>query len=252
MITNLPGMSDAFPQHVLCVLGSGEDLSEIERIAEEHAFALDHEYSGTEHDDRMPHAFAASGAAVSFDDADWAAVEAHDTVAYLLGAPMMRELAATTSQRLLAATAALLRGGALAVKHEGSCLTHGRERWLSIAGDADDATGEALAIALVNAWVKRPIRDGEVSRSCGMHLLGAPEVEIEIHDDMSSGDRRTYLDVLALYLLTDPRAKEIEDGEGFRLAEDAPRWILRTGDCYFEDPDDLSYNPYGYVRLTRP
>ncbi|WP_026411089.1 hypothetical protein [Actinomadura oligospora] len=246
-------MSDAFPQHVLCVLGTGLDLAEVERVAAGFGgFVLDHEYSASEPDDRMPEAFAASGAAVSFEDADRAAVESHDTVAYLLSAPMMRELAADTSRRLLAATAALLRSGATAVKHEGSRLTHGRERWLGIADDASEATGEALALALVEAWVKRPVRDGEVSRTCGMHLLGAPEVEIEIHEDMSARERRVHLDALALYLLTDPRGEEIEDGEGFRLTEDAPRWILRTGDCHFEDPDDLSFNPYGYVRLTRP
>ncbi|MEV5572053.1 hypothetical protein AB0L06_18575 [Spirillospora sp. NPDC052269] len=246
-------MSDAFPQHVLCVLATGLELSEIERVAAEYGgFVLDHEYSAAEPDDRMPAAFAASGASVSFEDADRAAVESHDTVGYLLSAPMMRELAADTSRRLLAATAALLRSGATAVKHEGSRLTHGRERWLSIADDASDATDEALAAALLDAWVKRPIRDGEVSRTCGMHLLGAPEVEIEVGEDMPVRERRIHLDALALYLLTDPRAKEIEDGEGFRLTEDGPRWILRTGDCYFEDPDDLSFNPYGYVRLTRP
>lgn len=71
-------------------------------------------------------------AAASFDEADRAAVESHDTVGYLLSAPMMRELAADTSRRLLAATAALLRSGATAVKNESSGLTHGRNRWASL------------------------------------------------------------------------------------------------------------------------
>lgn len=54
------------------------------------------------------------------------------------------------------------------------------------------------------------------------------------------------------YLLADPRAQEIEDGAGFRLTEDAPRHVLRTGDCDRYDEDDLFFNPYGYIRLTRP
>lgn len=228
-------------------------LAEMERVAGGFGgFVLDREYSETEPDPRMPGAFEASGAAVSFEDADWDAVEDHDTVGYLLSAPMMRELAADTSRRLLDATAALLRAGATAVKSESSGLTHGRARWLDLAERASGAADEELAAALVSAWVKRPIRDGDLLYSCGMHLLGAPEVEIEDGDDLAPGDARTHLDALALYLLTDPRAEEIEDGAGFRLTEDAPRWILRTGDYDPDDFDDLDFNPYGYVRLTRP
>jgi hypothetical protein len=250
-------MSDAIPRHVLCVLGSGLDLSEIERIAADYGgFVLDREYSETEPDPRMPKAFKASMAEASFDETDWAAVESHDTVGYLLSAPMMRELAADTSRRLLAATAALLRSGATAVKNESSGITHGRDRWLALADLAAAAEGEDLADTLVTAWVQRPIHDGEVLYSCGMHLLGAPEVEIEVDEEQLTDDGLpdlvTHLDTLATYLLTDPRAEEIEDGAGFRMAEDAPRWLLRTGPYDRCDEDDLFFNPYGYVRLTRP
>jgi hypothetical protein len=248
-------MSEAIPRHVLCVLGSGLGLSEMERIAAGFGgFVLDREYSEAEPDPRMPEAFEASMAAASFGEADWAAVESHDTVGYLLSAPMMRDLAADTSRRLLEATAALLRSGAAAVKNESSALTHGRDRWLALADRAAGAQDEGLAGALVAAWVKRPIHDGEVLYSCGMHLLGAPEVEIEVDEERMTEDRLpglvAHLDTLAVYLLTDPRAEEIEDGAGFRMAEDAPRWVLRTGTCDRYDEDDLFFNPYGYVRLT--
>ena len=250
-------MSEVFPRHVLCVLGSGMGLAEIESVAGGFGgFVLDEEYSEAEPDPRMRGAFEASNAKVSFDEDDWAAVEAHDTVGYLLSMPMMRELAADTSRRLLAATAALLRSGAGAVKNESSGITHGRETWLALADRAADAKDEDLADALITAWVKRPIHDGEVLYSCGMHLLGAPEVEIEVDEGQLTRDGLpdlvTHLDALAIYLLTDPRAMEIEDGAGFRLAEDAPRWLLRTGACDRYDEDDLFFNPYGYVRLTQP
>ncbi|WP_157420493.1 hypothetical protein [Actinomadura kijaniata] len=250
-------MSDAMPRHVLCVLGSGLDLAEMERTAAGFGgFVLDREYSETEPDPRMPDAFEASMAAVSFEQADRDAVESHDTVGYLLSAPMMRELSVDTSRRLLAATAALLRSGATAVKNESSGIAHGRDRWLALADEAADAEAEDLAAALVAAWVKRPIYDGRVLYSCGMHLLGAPEVEIEADEGRLTQDGLPdlvcHLDALAIYLLTDPRAAEIEDGAGFRLTEDAPRRLLRTGPCDRYDEDDLFFNPYGYVRLTRP
>jgi hypothetical protein len=246
----------AIPAHVLCVLGSGMELSDMERIAGGFGgFVLDHTYSADGPDARMPEAFEACRA-TSFTDADRAAVESHDTVGYLLSAPMMQELAVDTSRRLLAATAALLRGGAVAVKNESSGITHGRAEWLRWADEAADATGEDLAGALTGAWVKRPIRDGQVLYSCGMHLLGAPDVEIEVGEEQLTGDRVAdlvmHLDALAIYLLTDPRAAEIEDGAGFRLTRDAPRRLLRTGACDRYDQDDPFFNPYGYVRLTRP
>ncbi|WP_433469093.1 hypothetical protein [Spirillospora sp. CA-128828] len=249
-------MSEVSPRHVLCVLSSELGLPEMERIAAGFGgFVLDREYSEEEPDPRMPDAFEASLAAASFDEADWAAVESHDTVGYLLSAPMMRELAADTSRRLLAATAALLGSGASAVKNESSGITHGRDRWLALADLAAGAENEDLADALVSAWVKRPIYDGQVLYSCGMHLLGAPEVEIEAErEDLTDDDLPDlvmHLDALAIYLLTDPRAEEIEDGAGFRMTEDAPRWVLRTGTCDRYDEDDLFFNPYGYVRLTR-
>lgn len=244
------------PRHVLCVLGSGLDLSEVERVASGFGgFVLDREYSESEPDPRMPEAFEACMAATSFDDADWAAVESHDTVAYLLSMPMMREMAADISRRLLAATAALLESGATAVKNESSGIAHGRERWLALAERASGAEAEDLADALITAWVKRPISDGKVLYSCGMHLLGAPDVEIEAEASQPTRDELAdlvmHLDTLAIYLLTDPRAEEIEAGAGFRLTEDAPRWLLRTGACDRYDEDDFFYNPYGYVRLTR-
>lgn len=250
-------MSEVSPRHVLCVLASGLGLADIERVAAGFGgFVLDREFSEAEPDSRMTEAFEASMAAASFDDADWAAVESHDTVGYVLSAPMMRELAADTSRRLLAATAALLGSGATAAKNESSGIAHGRDRWLALAERAADAKDEDLADALITAWVKRPIFDGQVLYSCGMHLLGAPEVEIEVDEEQLTAeelpDLVAHLDTLAIYLLTDPRAKEIEDGAGFRMTEDGPRWLLRTGTCDRYDDDDLFFNPYGYVRLTQP
>ncbi|TDC42371.1 hypothetical protein E1281_36245 [Actinomadura sp. KC345] len=254
-------MTDVTPRHVLCVLGSGSGsgfgLADMERIAAEHGgFVLDREYSAGEPDPRMPEAFEASMAGERFEQADRDAVESHDSVGYLLSAPMTRGLAADTSRRLLEATAALLRSGAAAVKNESSGTAHGRDRWLALAEQAAEAKDEELAAVFVNAWVKLPIYDGEVLYSCGMHLLGAPDVEIEVDEEQLTEhgvpELAMHLKVLAIYLLTDPRAQEIEDGAGFRMTEDAPRHILRTAACDRYEEDDFFFNPYGYVRLTHP
>ncbi|MGW3469431.1 hypothetical protein ACWDKQ_13385 [Saccharopolyspora sp. NPDC000995] len=47
-------------------------------------FSLDREFSVQEHDPRMPDAFDARLAGLTFTDADWDAVDEHDSVAYVL------------------------------------------------------------------------------------------------------------------------------------------------------------------------
>ncbi|WP_010308677.1 hypothetical protein [Saccharopolyspora spinosa] len=238
------------PLHVLCVLGTGMNFDAVERVAGAVGgpqFSLDREFSVQEHDPRMPDAFEACLAGLTFTDADWDAVDEHDSVAYVL-AKGGQEHAPYISERMLAVVAELFeRLGATAIKSESSGLAHSRETWLALAEDA------AKPDALRRAWVKRPIHSGDVLHSCGMHLLGVPDVELETEgllDESRLGEWVELIDGLAGYLLTEPRAAEIRDGEGFRLAEDAPRWLLHQHACDRYDDEDIFFNPYGYWRLT--
>ncbi|MEH1097653.1 hypothetical protein [Micromonospora sp. CPCC 205561] len=251
------------PRPVLCVLGVGLDFEAVGRIAAEAGraagFTLDDEYSEQEHDPRMSDAFEASLAGASFTDADREAVEAHDSVAYVLSRPLrafamppelLRPTLLGVSRAALAVSAALLRAGATAVKNESSGVAHGRDRWLCLADEAAAATtGAELAGVLYRASVKRPIRAGGSLYSCGMHLLGAPDVELPA---TAGGveERVALMDTLALYLLTDERAAEMADGEGFRRTVDSPRWLLEHRPDDRHETDDLFHNPLGYWRLT--
>ena len=238
-----------YPRHVLCVLGNRIDLDDVGELVRAAAAGVtfDPAEARTEPDPRMPVAFQASLANATFTEADVAAVAAHDTVAYLLSPPIHRVSARGIAARMLALTATLLRAGATAVKNESSGLTHGRDRWLAIADAAAAApTEDHLTLSLYDAWVKRPIQGADgVLYSCGMHLLGAPEVEVV---DGTVDDVPT-IDAFAGYLLLE--APDLEDGEGFRPAVGAPRWTIehRPSDRYAED--DFFYNPFGAWRLTR-
>ncbi|MEQ4300865.1 hypothetical protein ABNF97_05640 [Plantactinospora sp. B6F1] len=245
------------PQHVLCVLGAGLDLDVVARLAAEIGgpdCILDTEYSRPEPDSRMVASFRSSLGSPSFTDADRRAVREHDTVAYLLSPPATRQTAIEVSRRMLALTAALLRAGATAVRNESSGLAHGRDRWLDLADRAAATTDDpTLAVVLHRAWVKRPITDGVAVYSCGMHLLGAPDVELRAGPPTGPAEvdaQVRVLDALARYLLTEPRAGQIRDGETFALAADAPHWVLGSRGCARYDPDDLYRNPYGYWCLT--
>ncbi|GAA3520180.1 hypothetical protein GCM10022220_71130 [Actinocatenispora rupis] len=236
------GMSDDEPlygaQHVLCVLGAGPDLGTIGALGADAGFRLDREYSSDAPDEAMPAAFRACADA-TFGEDDRDAVAAHGSVGYLVGPRFLPPgTEDAVARRALALVADVLRAGAVAVKHESSLVAHGRERWLALAADGDTA----------GAFVRLPIRSGNLLYSTGMHLLGRPDVELA-HD----GDRTRVpewvelMHALVAYQVVDD--EPMADGEGFRLAPDAPRWVLRRTGCTRFEPDDLSYNPYGYWRL---
>ena len=208
------------PRHVLCALGAGLDFGAVERIAKEVGgpdFSFDDEYSEPAPDPRMVSAFRNCMADRSFTDADWEAVESHDSVAYLMGPPMIRDRSLDVSRRLLAVAAALLRDGATAIKNESNALAHGRDRWLTLADRATGGDGPALVEALYRAWVKGPIGEDGLFMSCGLHLLGQPDVEVSTRSHAPE-EVIELIDALGLYLLTEPRAVQMRDDEGFRIA----------------------------------
>ncbi|MFD9038600.1 hypothetical protein [Streptomyces bottropensis] len=42
----------------------------------------------------------------------------------------------------------------------------------------------------------------------------------------------------------------VQDGEGFRIAPDAPLWFMNRLECERFEEDHFFHNPYGYWRLT--
>ncbi|MEV7230587.1 hypothetical protein AB0M79_26725 [Polymorphospora sp. NPDC051019] len=246
------------PRQVICVLGTGLDLDLVEKLVAEvggPGFSLDREFAMTTPDPRMLQSFESCLTNATFTAADRQAVSGHDSVAYILSPPMGdKDMSFHVAARMLALTAALLRAGATAVKCESSGLTHGRDRWLELADLAADAPSLAdLTKILYYAWVKRPLSDDDRMYTCGMHLLGEPDVEIEadgLADPERLDDWVELIDGLAVYLLTEVRTPDIRSGEGFRLAPDAPRWILTRRACHRYADDDFFYNPYGHWLLT--
>ncbi|ALG12659.1 hypothetical protein [Kibdelosporangium phytohabitans] len=242
------------PRHVLCAIGSGLDFGAVEEVVRQAGglgFTVDREYSEHEADPRMADAFKACMAEASFTDADWAAVAEHDSVTYVLSPPMTAETSVDVSQRVLAVVDALLRNGVTAVKNESNGLAHGRDHWLTLAGQLAGADEDFAKILLHSAFVKRLISDGSLCYTCGMHLLGVPEVEIDTAGVAGTPDERADLaDGLAIYLLTEERAGRIQDGEGFRLSAESPRWLMHSYPCDRYEDDDFFHNPYGAWRLT--
>ena len=143
---------------------------------------------------------------------------------------------AATSLRLVKR---LLDLGARAIKCESAGLTHGRERWSSLASQDDPG-------ALYGAWVRRPLASHGLLYSCGMHLLGFPDVELA---GVSATDAVELIDGFSLYQLIDRPGDRLLAGHTFSLRSTAPRFRLRRTACERYERDDFFHNPQGYWRL---
>ena len=251
-------MAKILPRHVLCILGQWSELDSVEAIVHQVAgadFELDREYSQLTPDSRMVKAFEVSYDRVSpsMTEEDWQAVPEHSAVAYVLSPPMPKSSAMNISGQALQAIAALLQEGGVAAKGESVGIAHGRDHWLNLAEEYKQALSEddkhSQGAKLYWAWVRRPLLDNDrsVMYSCGMHLLGHRDVEIDSSLDLD--EALEWIDLLGLYLAADDPQRPIKDGEGFRLTDSRPRRITRLHSCERYEPDEFFFNPYGYIRL---
>lgn len=249
-------MTTVIPRHVICVLGKWRDLDGITAtIQRTDGFELDRQFSQLSPDTRMAAAFDAcyDRVAQSMTENDWRAVREHTAVAYALSPPIPREQAAEISGLALLLTAALLQAGGVAAKGEGAGIAHGRAQWLKLAADFSRACEHgdtwAQGAILYRAWVRRPIVSPAeaVYYSCGMHLLGKPDIEIDSSLDVTAAIE--WIDLLGLYLAADRPTRPLKDGEGFRPTDEGPRRIMRFRSCQRYEEDEFIFNPYGYIRL---
>lgn len=244
------------PRNVLCVLGAWKSLAPVARLVRESGsgFELDDEHSQLEPDRRMMSAFDAAADRVrpSLLREDRAAILNHRAVIYLLSPRLPVGEAQQLSAQALALVQALFDAGATAIKSESSGIAHGAARWRQLARRVSAAaSGDRLerASALYAAWVRRPIRDGALLYSCGMHLLGEHDLELGPGEQLT--DDLGWMDLLALYLLAEKPGRGLVDGEVFRQRPEGERRILRLRACERYQPEDFAFNPYGYWQLER-
>lgn len=213
------------------------------------SFVLDRELSGLRPDARMSAAFeaAADGVAPSISEDEWIAIERHSAVAYVLSPPICARDARAIAIKTLAVVEALFGAGASAIQCASAGIAHGRDTWLRLAEMSRSPDAIRRGVALMHAWVRRPLSDREVHYSRGMHLLGEPDVEIGL--DLAEPDALEWIDALAVYLLTEKPASGVRDGESFRrTSSDRPR-TLRARSCARYAEDDPFFNPYGVLRI---
>lgn len=247
---------------VLCVPGRFGSREEVEALVPGFGFELE-----PGHDDRMVDAFAASAQSEA-DAAAFARIGDHTAVVYLLSGSVGRDEAESVAEAMLSAACALLDAGGLGVKCESSGTAHTEGAFRALAAEVeaardalaqDDLDEDAtltlrhkLVSALYDAYVERPIADDHDVYTCGMHLLGAPDVVIAASAIASEDDPgcvdASDLDAFALYVLAEPLARaEVT----FRTTEDAPAYAVSPEPCTRYPDGDEFMNPLGYLRLTK-
>jgi hypothetical protein len=161
------------------------------------------------------------------------AIITHRTAVYLHAEGGSLELA----RAALEGTAALIRGGGVAVnvKSSGRMQTH--KNWLALA---DGGGNYALYEAYVQVY---QVRTGY--HTCGMHLLGYPDASLV--GDFSESEARQTLDSFLLYLLDEqPR---LASGHTVSVTADAPRFRLMHRDEDLFTRNQVFYNRNGRWHL---
>lgn len=234
---------------MICILH--DDLDALAKVVVRFAgFVLDREFSIDTPDARMRGAFEASmdRVAPSFTKADWSKIERHKAVGYVLSPRLARANARKVSTAALRLVDAAFGAGARAAKGESSGIAHGARRWRTLAAQLRGKGTDAASEALYQAWVRRPIADDDVLYTCGMHLLGLPDVEIT-KDVAPPLEALRWLDAFGLYELREVPQTKLRAGHTFRPDAEVDSRMLERRDCGRYEPDDYFFNPHGYWRI---
>jgi hypothetical protein len=242
------------PRIVFCVLGGADLVSKAQPILE--AEGIEHDW--LERDERMVPAFKASASRydTSLEAEDLASIAGHAKLLYVLSKNFTAQEGPVISRSFLRLSRRLLEAGGLALKCESSGIAHGRSRWLELARKTE---GDDFCSALLHAYVQMPISNGDDYYTCGMHLLGMPDLIVSdtlLREAYGSTKNHGYTAVnlfgtFALYLLAECPDGQFKSGDTFATDAESPSFRVMWENCTGYDEDDLFFNPFGRWRFAK-
>jgi hypothetical protein len=247
------------PRIVLCVLGDETFPARAAEAVPKAGIELE---AGPA-DPRMLGAFraAASPWEKPLSPLEIAGIAGHRSVVYLVGPAMTAADAPVVALDFLASAAKLFEAGAVAIKSESSGLAHSRQRWLELAAaatGASDTDPEAQYrrwSALFSAHVQYPIAADDSYYTCGMHLLGHPDLIVEtaaaerLWGAKGMARSAELLESLALFLLAECPPGTFGHGHRFSTGNGEPSFLVLWEECTSYEEDDFFFNPFGFWRL---
>jgi hypothetical protein len=138
---------------------------------------------------------------------------------------------------------------------ESSGIAHGRARWLELAREAEIADSWS---ALFRGYVQLPIQNGDDYYTCGLHLLGQPDLIASgtlLREAYDSTEDQAWMAVhlfraFACYLLAECTPGRFASGHTFSLDAASPRFRVLWEDCAGYEEDDFFFNPFGRWRFA--
>lgn len=254
------------PKIIMCVPVLNDDAQKLETIVKEEGV----EYELVARDERLADSFksADSPTQPSLTDHDIELINEHTSVLYFLGKNMTASQSAAIATDMMQVGKRLLEAGGVAIKCESSGLSHSKRRWLELtarlerglAAGAESAPAVDYWLGLFLAYVQLPIRFGDDLYSCGMHLLGKPDMvatSAQMKEAMSQcGSQATPIhetiklfDEFALYILAECPEGTFGNGHTFSVEADAPKFVAAWEKCTDYEESDFFFNPFGRWRF---
>lgn len=237
------------PKLVLCLVGPKAFETKARALMQTRE--IEHEFRGA--DARMREAFEFSrlGASPDLTASELDLIARHKCVLYLVGPNYPSPAALETVVPLFGLAAELLDLGATGLKCESSGLAHGTHNWRALfAAIADASDPRARWGALFDALVQFPLGDKTDTFTCGMHLLGKPDL-IAAEGVLPLQELVRLFRTFGVYQLAECVPGAFASGHTFSTSASAPRFRATWEPCRGYDEDDLFFNPYGRWRLVR-
>jgi hypothetical protein len=245
------------PRFVTCCIGEWASFDSLKKIITQfgNGFEFDDQHSALETDDRMERAFDScwDRVAPSHTNNDEQAVEQHTAVAYFLSPAMMASDSLRVCAQVLELVAKMIAAGATGIKCESSGIAHGLAHWKKMSTQFAGMNQAEQLILMRNTFVKRPISSGQSLYSCGMHLLGAPDILCD--GSANEQQKMKLIDSLSEHVLkTVWQTKHVAPERAlFKLNAFTFNGISvkAVPDSNYAS-DDFYHNPYGYCQLKYP
>ena len=244
------------PKIILCIPGDDDFRAKCEPLLK----AENVEYEFRPHDPNLARAFkTASMSWPSIVPDEFRRIEAHTTVLYVLSKNFAAAEAAKTARAFLRVGRRLLGSGGIAIKVESSGIAHSRHRWTDF-DDLIDRSSASFWHILFRTFVQLPIGSRSDLYSCGMHLLGAPDLIVStslMQTLMKPGqsvpaEAAGLFSIFGAYLIGECPVGKFASGHTFSCAADAPRYRMIWEPCEGYAEDTLFFNPFGRWRFTQP
>lgn len=240
------------PLIVLCIPG-GSDLDEqIKPLIEDDDIKIEIQ----DFDERVVNAFRfllvkpASGELES--------VGQHKKVLYLSSKIKAAHKAPEMAAKILKTAASIVKTVGAPLKCDSSGIAHSQESVMEIAEQLGEQNSVEFWAVLFQSFVQYPISSDSDFYTCGMHILGRPDViisdsllEIVLLGNPAKVQAAAFLfSSFCLYLLIECTEMPFASGHTFRPAEDWPPVRVRWEPCETYEPGSLYHNPYGMWRFA--